>query len=118
MAVKDEKAKLNFLQWQELYEREKPYEIVTKSEQGPDGRRTNLGFGTNEKQTIPDVRGIEDQFSLDRQGFTYKSMNSGFSEFESKKRILQEYLPWAASILKREAGDAERVFVFDRRVRV
>ena len=84
----------------------------------PDGRRENLVFGTNEEQTNRDVRAIEDQFSLDRHGFTYKSMNSGFSEFESKKRTLQEYLPWAASIMKQEAGDAERVFVFDWRVRV
>lgn len=118
MAVKDEKAKLSFLQWQELYEREKPYEIVTESRQGPDGRRTNLVFGTNEEQTIRDVRGIGVQFSLDRHGFTYRSTPSGFDAFESKKRILQEYLPWAASIIKQEAGDAERVFVFDWRVRV
>ena len=50
MAVKDEKAKFNFLQWQVLYERVKPCEIVTEGEQGPDGRRTNLGFGTNESE--------------------------------------------------------------------
>ena len=49
MAVKDEKANMNFLQWQELYEREKSYEIVTKCKPGPDGRRTDLVSGTNEE---------------------------------------------------------------------
>ena len=116
--MKDEKAKLNFLQWQELYERQKPYEIITKSTQGPDGRWTNLVFGTNEEQTIRDGRGVEDHFSLDRHDFTYRSMNPAFSGFESKKRMLQEHLPWVASTIKQEAGDAECAFVFDWRVTV
>ena len=85
---------------------------------GPDGRRTNLVFGTYEEQTIRDVRGTGDQSFSDRHCFTYRSMSPAFSELESKKRILQEYLPWATSIIKQEAEDAERVFVFDWRVRI
>ena len=46
MASFDEKVELRFLQWQDLYKEEKPFEIVTETIQGSENRRTNLVFGT------------------------------------------------------------------------
>ena len=70
MASLDEKVKLRFLQWQGLYEKEKPFEIVTEAIQGSENRRTNLLFGTNGEQPITDVRGREDiRFTLDSHWF-------------------------------------------------
>ena len=100
MAMKNEKAKLNFLQWQGLYEQEKAYEIVTESRRGPDGRRTKLVLAQMMSKNLRDMWCREETLSLDPHGFAYRSTNSGFSNFERKRRILQEYLPRAASIYK------------------
>lgn len=117
MASFDEKVKLRFLQWQDLYKEEKPFEIVTDALQGSGNRRTNLVFGTNGQQTIRDIRGREGtRFALDSHGFAYKSKPCPFDGFDDKQRILEAYLPWAESIIKQETGDISRVFIFDWRV--
>ena len=117
MASFDEKVKLRFLQWQELYKEEKPFEIVTDSIQGSENRRTNLVFGTKGYQTIRDIRGREDtRFALDSHGFAYRSKPCPFDGYDDKQRILEEYLPWAETIIKQEVGEIARVFVFDWRV--
>ena len=117
MAGLDEKVKLRFLQWQDLYKAEKPFEIVTDAIQGSENRRTNLVFGTNGQQTISDIRGREGtRFALDSHGFTYKSKPCPFDGYDDKQRIIEEYLPWAESILKQEVGDNGRIFIFDWRV--
>lgn len=117
MASLDEKVGLRFLQWQGLYEEEKPFEIVTETIQGTENRRTNLLFGTNGEQTITDIRGSEeDRFALDSHGFTYRFKSCPFDDYESKQMILEEYLPWAESVIKQEVGDSGRVFIFDWRV--
>ena len=113
----DEKVTLRFLQWQDLYEVEKPFEIVTDAIQGSENRRTNLVFGTDGQQTISDVRGRKGtQFSLDGQGFAYRSNPCPFDRYDDKQRIIDGYLPWAESIIKQEVGDMGRVFIFDWRV--
>lgn len=117
MASFDEKVKLRFLQWQELYKEEKPFEIVTDAIQGSENRRTNLVFGTKGYQTIRDIRGREDtRFALDSHGFAYRSKPCPFDGYDDKQRILEEYLPWAETIIKQEVGEIARVFVFDWRV--
>ena len=117
MASLDEKVKLRFLQWQDLYNKEKPFEIVTESIQGSENRRTNLIFSTHGEQVIEDIRGREDtRFELDSHGFAYKSIPCSFDGYGNKQRILEEYLPWAESIIKQEVGDMSRVVVFDWRV--
>ena len=117
MASLDEKVKLRFLQWQGLYKEEKPFEIVTETIQGSENRRTNLLFGTNGEQTITDIRGREGtQFALDSHGFAYRPKPCPFDCYDNKQRILEEYLPWAESIIKQEIGGIGRVFIFDWRV--
>lgn len=117
MASLDEKVELRFLQWQALYEEEKPFEIVTDAVQGSENRRTNLVFGTNGRQTISDIRGRDDtQFALDSHGFAYKSKPCPFDGYDNKQSIIDKYLPWAESVLQQEVGDVGRVFIFDWRV--
>ena len=117
MAGLDEKVELRFLQWQDLYEAEKPFEIVTDAIQGSGSRRTNLVFGTNGQQTIRDIRGCQaTRFALDSHGFSYKSEPCPFDGYDDKQRIIREYLPWAESIIKQEVGDNGRIFIFDWRV--
>ena len=55
MASLDEKVKLRFLQWQDLYNKEKPFEIVTETFQGSGNRRTNLTFGTHGEQGVTEA---------------------------------------------------------------
>ena len=117
MASFDEKVELRFLQWQDLYKEEKPFEIVTETIQGSENRRTNLVFGTNGQQIIKDIRGTEEsRFELDSHGFSYRSRPCPFDGYDDKRRIREEYLPWAESIIKQEVGEPGRVFIFDWRV--
>ena len=117
MAGLDENVKLRFLQWQDLYKAEKPFEIVTDAIQASEKRRTNLVFGTNGQQTIRDIRGCEGtRFALDSHGFAYISNPCPFNGYDDKQRIVEEYLPWAESVIKQEVGDNCRIFIFDWRV--
>lgn len=117
MASLDEQVRLRFLQWQDLYMEEKPFEIVTEAIQGSENRRTNLVFGTNGQQTVRDVRGRErSRFELDSHGFAYEFKPCPFDGYDDKQRIIKEYLPWAESIIKHKVGDSGCIFIFDWRV--
>ncbi|MCJ1281118.1 hypothetical protein MMC26_000436 [Xylographa opegraphella] len=111
-------AQLTFLQWQDLYNREKPFELVTEiPSEALDQRRTNLVFHTVGTQAIEDVRGDEEQYTLDRHGFTYRRAPFAFAGFHDKSQILETFLPWAERILRKEVEDVGRVFIFDWRLR-
>lgn len=117
MASLDEQVKLRFLQWQDLYKEEKPFEIVTDAIQGSENRRTNLVFGTNGQQTVRDVRGRErSRFALDSHGFAYGFKPCPFDGYDDKQRIVEDYLPWAESVIQHEVGDSGCIFIFDWRV--
>lgn len=107
---------LNFLQWQELYEEERPFQIfINIPEDAEDQRNTNLVF---EKVglTVQDVRGHSEDFSLDTNGFMYRQHSSKITSFRDRKFVSENYLPEIEALLKREVEGADQVFCFDWRV--
>lgn len=68
------------------------------------------------EQEIRDVRGIENQFSPDQHGFAYVQEPFDFDGFEHHERILDEYLPWAESVIRKKIGNLDRLFIFGWRV--
>ena len=116
MASGDVQASLSFLHWQDLYEREKPFQIfIDIPEDAEDQRDTNLIF-KQERLTIVDIRGLATNFSLDDNGFIYRHHEMGHVDFSSRKAVDQNYLPQVEKLLRKELEEVDRVFIFDWRV--
>ncbi|KAI1376896.1 hypothetical protein F4677DRAFT_445214 [Hypoxylon crocopeplum] len=109
-----ETVKLRYLEWNPLFEREKPYQIITNV---PPGCPTsNLSFRLFDEEQMHDVRGHEDEFNLDDHGFTFVKQHDALPQF-SKDTIEEEYIPLMSEWLKKNIDDAEEVYVFDWRLR-
>ena len=114
----DEEATLQYLDWQDLYETEKPYQLFSaiSSEDLPNRRTTNLIFKEGDRELIRDVRKTESQFTLDRQGFTFISHRTAIQDFKSSEEIENGYLPEVETLLQREMEGVDQVYFFDWRV--
>lgn len=67
--AKSDVASLTYLQWQDLYETEKPLQVFANVVEGSIERLTNLVFKSGPPQEIHDIRGREAEFTLDENGF-------------------------------------------------
>lgn len=117
MTTHDITTSLNFLQWQELYEEERPFQIfINIPEDAEDQRNTNLVF---EKVglTVHDVRGHSEDFSLDTNGFMYRQHSTKTTSFRNRKFVGENYLPEVEALLKHEVEGADQIFFFDWRLR-
>jgi hypothetical protein len=99
------------------HELEKPYEIlIDLQEAAKHVPRCNFSF--EEKEClIQDVRGKENEFSLDANGFTWKRFETSATDFQSRETIKDVYLREVEEFLSRLLGsEIKRVVVFDWRV--
>ena len=116
MAAGHVQASLGFLQWQDLYEWEKPFQIfIDIPKNAEDQRDTNLVF-KQERLTIQDVRELSSKPSLDDIGFIYRRHTTRHVDFSSRKAVDQSYLPEVEQLLRKELEGVDRVFIFDWRV--
>jgi len=107
---------ISFVEWNPLFEVEKPFELfVSLPPEVPDQRTTNISFKDVPVQ-IADVRGEEDKLSLDENGFVYRKHATKVTDFNDPLAIEQVYLPETVELLKREVEGADRVFVFNWKV--
>lgn len=65
---------------------------------------------------IEDIRGKEDEFSLDISGFQYYRHPAKHTKFTNNKEIEEEYYPESVELLKKLTG-ASRVVIFDHTIR-
>lgn len=118
MASRDFQVKLSFLQWQKLYEWEKPFQIfINIPEDAEDQRDTNLVF-EQVPVAVHDIRGLSEDFSLDANAFMYRQHATKITDFTSRETIEQEYLPEIEQLLKHVVEGADRIFFFDWRVSI
>lgn len=121
MAVsKDELTKFSFLEWQDVYEKEKPFVVYFDvSEFAPDARRHNLSFHLGDCQVVHDVRNHEDDFSLDSTGFKYCKWPSQIppSCFFDRTIVEKEYFRECEAILRAEIDNVDQICFFDWGVR-
>jgi hypothetical protein len=108
--------RLKFLEWQKLYEVEKPFQIfIDIPKDADDQRDTNLVFKTV-AVTAKDVRGHEAEYNIDTHGFMYRPYTTTFADYTNIKAVESQYLPEIETLLKRELTGVDRVFFFDWRV--
>ena len=111
----DESAKLSYIQWQEKYLAEKPYQVFVPLPMGvPEENASNLVFDLGHEEVIRDIRGSSTGFSLDEHGFTICSMDMSPHSF-SEMEIINDYIPKTCELMK-EAVNADLVVPFDWRV--
>lgn len=89
----------------------KPYSYAYITD--PDTKERKRNYTTQEYQvTVENVRGKEDQYSLDKSGFTFVKAESGLKDFTDDEKIAQEYYPESIELIKKITG-ATRVVIFD-----
>lgn len=114
IARNDEIAPFTYLQWQDLYEREKPFQVFsTVPPEAEERRSTNLVFKEEEPETINDLRGQESQFTLDQNGFMVRHQEMPPTDLSTEHTIRNEYLPPLEELIKREVEGADYVHCFD-----
>ena len=116
LSIMDKSIKLSYLQWQDKYLVEKPYQVFVPLPVGvPEESATNLVFDLGDEEVIRDIRSSSTKFTLSEHGFTTCRMEMSphlFSEME----IINDYVPVTCELVK-QAVNAETVIPFDWRVR-
>jgi len=115
---RDETASLTYVDWQNIYCTEKPYQIFSAVAASDllGTTTTNLVFKDGPDECIHDVRGSESAFSLDSQGFAFCQHKMREAGFEDSDHIETKYLPEMEALLRREVACVDKVYFFDWRV--
>lgn len=116
----DELAHFQYIEWQEQYTHVKPFQVFshTADTSITETSSTNLVFKEGPPELIHDVRGHEDQFALDRHGFTFcKHVIPQHCSFENAADIENMYLPEMERLLRHSVENVDQVYFFDWRVR-
>jgi len=111
-----ERGTFRYIQWQDLYRTEKPFQIlIDLPEADKDHRRTNLVFSDGETEDVVDVRGNLDNFSLDIYGFTYRNHSSTMQPFDfgDKNKIEACYLPECESVIREVLDGVTKVHFYN-----
>lgn len=117
MALQHVRASVQFLKWQDLYNKEKPFNIFLDIPlEAKEQRKTNLVFEDIEIP-IEDIRGNEHNFTLDNHGFMTTRLPRFIGSLDTET-VQNKHLPAVERLLKEKVEGADRVFIFDWRVRL
>jgi hypothetical protein len=108
-------SKVKYLQWQKLYERERPFNVLIDIlKDAVDPRWNNLVF--EEKDTVfEDISTKPADFNLEDHDFYFQRHDHTFNAFEDQKTIEKQYLPEVERFIRQYVPDADRVHFFDWR---
>ena len=114
----NEQAILNYLDWQDVYAKEKPFQLfsVTPNSSLTGERTTNLVFKEGQVESIRDVRAEESLYSLNEHGFAFRVYPTVLRDFSVCENIEKVYLSEMEDLLKREVEGVDKVYFFDWRV--
>jgi len=115
----DEHTAFHFLKWQELYYKEKPFQIyIDIPKDAPDQRSHNLLFEQGQETTVRNVRGRENEYTLDKNGFKYIKSASKLpsSHFYNRQAIEDIYLPECEDMIRNHVDHVDKLCIFDWRV--
>jgi len=93
-----------------------PERPVRYADTPPPGVAAWTGIDDPREIAIEDARGHEDEFSLDRNGFTLINAPSAVSDFYDEDELRRVYHPEVNRLLRSQLG-ASRVFIFDHTIR-
>ena len=117
MRPKTVRASFRFLQWQNLYDREKPFQLLSQlSPSAEDQRTTNLVFD-DEVVEVEDVRSTAFSPTLDGHGFMFRTCPSVLPDFTDQKIVEEQYFLEVEKLIKTNVEDAKQIYIFDWRLR-
>jgi hypothetical protein len=114
MSHQNVEATLYYLKRSELYKTTKPYSLAFAAKKIP---RSNLKTDKREDVSIRDIRGLENTFNFQRNGFAVIEMQTsmGYHDFDDPKKVDEIFCREVAHCLL-EYMNASTVHVFDTRV--
>lgn len=118
MSSGDVTASLNYLQKLDIYQHEKPFEIMMDiPSDAKNQRQHNTKFEARE-QTIRDIRELKYQFTLDKHGFMVREFRSTLDRLGRIDGTMVEgvYKPEVESLIREQVSDVDQVFFFEWRV--
>jgi hypothetical protein len=117
MTPTDDTAHLNYLEWQEAYNTEQPYQIfIQLPKEYEHLPTTNLVFHEGPEEVIHDVRGSEDCYTLDEHGFAFRAHTTEVQDWLDEATIKSQYFAELENLIKREVEGADKVVLFDYQV--
>ena len=104
-------ARFTYLEWQELFAREKPVQVLDAHAAAPDQKAATITFHDNVVEEVHDVRGYELSFSIDVQGFEYVKHASAVkpAQFQDKTFVDEHYLPECEELLKARFAGVDKI---------
>lgn len=117
MDSKDCRAQLTYLQWQELYKTERPYDIASAYYHGDIPKTNVVLLKSSEEELVHNVRGQEKDFELDKHGFAFcrlEGNEASLKNFHDRDAVENFFIPEIVEpLLTKHVESAERIFVFD-----
>ena len=110
----------DYLVWNPSFQKGKPVRILVNAPKARAGEKKNLLlYKAGPPETVVDVRGREEQYSLDSHGFRYLKHCSQYSvaELHSTQTVQEHYLAECEAVLKNSLDGVDRVHLFNWRVR-
>lgn len=114
---REQVACLRYLDWQERYKHEKPFQVFAEVPEGSTERLTNLVFVQSPPISIRDLRGNEEHFSLDQNGFMIRRYEMPNVQMTTQQQMKENVIPCFDALVKREVKGADFVYCFDWGVR-
>ena len=114
LQTEKERARLAFLKWIPLYEKQKPFQVFTSLPLGVPS--TNLVFEEEVELDIQNIRGQEHRFKLDEHAFQLCKNNIRFTAFDDAAQIEEAYLPAVKTLIEEHVQGADKIVFFDWRV--
>lgn len=111
-----ERGVFRYLKWQELYNTERPFQILIDiPADAEDKRQTNMEFYDGSELNITDVRSITDSPDIDIHGFKYVHHNTCLESqhFFNKEKVELEYLPECEALLRNMLDGVDEVHFFN-----
>lgn len=114
-ARRDIQVRLQYLADDPYYDKVKPLQVVPGflDREG----RSNVRLVAGPWETLHDVRGRFDAFTLDDNGFKYVRAPTHFTEWTSQPKIGKSYLTEMEDLLRREVDGCDEIIFYDARIR-
>jgi hypothetical protein len=112
-APTDEQSRIVYLEWQDLYNEEKPFQVFANVPHDSTERLTNLVFAPSPPLRIHDLRGRENDFSLDRNGFAVIRDQMPAFDISTKETMEGNAIPYFEHLVKKHVSGVDFVRCFD-----
>lgn len=109
----------SYLQWQDLYNSETPFQILIEiPSDAPEQRKTNLVFAPGPPEIVRDIR-AENDVSLDKNGFALMEHQVSLDgqDWYDVQKVEGVYLPECEQLIRKRMDGVDRVHFYDWRVR-